>query len=479
MKNKLCKMESRYTQDEMSRKKSILKDKSKTMTVSSRSDVISSNYLGSSSMKSKTNQWPEETGSSNWDGNSRATSSSWPEDIEEAATNKVLKLWAAVERTLYKEDDQVKLGDVMDECIQWRTQIPHYRIVGKNIEPKDDDEEEVESVVEQEDKVEELSPKDQHLIQIKCEQVLDRLMEYIMIELEKEMDDDNVNNDSSNNKSMDNLDQVLRIAPAPTYSGRRLNINRDKDSSKSNGSSKSSANLNKFESFELTERTDTALKALRSNKDADYGIIDYDYDVEDDDEDEDEDDEDRTDAKLGRNKLGTVFNNKIVVSPVPFAVTTRESFCTLKTTPIKYAGHLLELSTPQGFNRNMNSASKLNYVQRKSPMRSQRHSSWQSSVNPAWPKNVRLAPIDPSRLPSSKNRSIGSPTIQHRNRNSLSPISRAVKPSSSSYYFNGDDFLEVTGKQITQSAKLTRLKTGRDSPSNRHIKKSAKSISKI
>lgn len=113
-----------------------LKDKPSKMTVSSRNEVIS--YLESA----KSKKWPES--GSPWDVNSRATSSSWPEDIEEAATKKVLKLWAAVERTLYKEDDEVKLGAVMDECVQWRSQIPHYRVVGKNIEPKDEDEEEEE-----------------------------------------------------------------------------------------------------------------------------------------------------------------------------------------------------------------------------------------------------------------------------------------------------------------------------------------------
>ncbi|CAD6215694.1 GSCOCG00000507001-RA-CDS [Cotesia congregata] len=457
----------------MSRKKSILKDKPSKMTVSSRNEVIS--YLESA----KSKKWPES--GSPWDVNSRATSSSWPEDIEEAATKKVLKLWAAVERTMYKEDDEVKLGAVMDECVQWRSQIPHYRVVGKNIEPNDEDEEEEEEVESSEvtEKVEELSPEEERLIQIKSEQVLDRLLEYIMIELEKEMDEDNIANENNNDdsksvdkKPLENLDQVLRITPAPTYSGRRLNVSK---SSKSN-SRKSSANL--FESFELTERTDTALRALRNAKDADYGIVDYDYDVDDEDEEEDDDDEDpdRTDAKHGRNKLGTVFNNKIVVSPVPFAVTTRESFCTLKTTPIKYAGHLLELSTPQGFNRNMNSASRLNYSYRKSSNRlPQRHSAWQSSVSPAWPKNLRLAPIDPSRLPSSKNRSIESPTIKQRGRRSLSPILRPVKPSSC--HLTGDDFLEVTGKQITQSAKLTRL--NRDSSSLRSYKKSAKNICRV
>lgn len=49
-----------------------------------------------------------------------------------------------------------------------------------------------------------------------------------------------------------------------------------------------------------------------------------------------------------RNKLGTVFNEKIVVSPVPFAVSTRESFSTLKTIPIRFMGQALEISSSQG-----------------------------------------------------------------------------------------------------------------------------------
>lgn len=46
---------------------------------------------------------------------------------------------------------------------------------------------------------------------------------------------------------------------------------------------------------------------------------------------------------------------------------------------------------------------------RKSSLRSSEiHSAWQPPVCPTvWPKNVRLAPIDTSRLPSSKNRCVG------------------------------------------------------------------------
>jgi len=51
---------------------------------------------------------------------------------------------------------------------------------------------------------------------------------------------------------------------------------------------------------------------------------------------------------IGRNKLGTIFNERIVVSPVPFTVSTRESFSTLKTIPIKFMNENLEMSSRQG-----------------------------------------------------------------------------------------------------------------------------------
>lgn len=48
------------------------------------------------------------------------------------ATQKLEEQWATVERTFYEEDDQLLQASVLDECIQWRTQIPYLRIVGKN-----------------------------------------------------------------------------------------------------------------------------------------------------------------------------------------------------------------------------------------------------------------------------------------------------------------------------------------------------------
>ena len=60
-----------------------------------------------------------------------------------------------------------------------------------------------------------------------------------------------------------------------------------------------------------------------------------------------EEDELKT-TQIGRNKLGTVFNEKVVVSPVPFIRSTRESFCTLKTAPIQILGQQTNTSWNRG-----------------------------------------------------------------------------------------------------------------------------------
>lgn len=66
-------------------------------------------------------------------GNSAATSVSWSQGMEDTATQKLEEQWANVERTFYEEeDDQLLQGSILDECIQWRTQIPYLRIIGKN-----------------------------------------------------------------------------------------------------------------------------------------------------------------------------------------------------------------------------------------------------------------------------------------------------------------------------------------------------------
>ncbi|XP_015117510.1 uncharacterized protein LOC107041447 [Diachasma alloeum] len=407
--------------------------------------------------------WPSGIDSS-WDNNSGATSSSWPEDIEEVATKKVLDLWNAVERILYKEDNEEEAlaqGSVAEECIQWRTQIPHFRVVGKkmNIQVVDEDGEicTAELGRDLQSKNEEISdsgkkkPTSSKRSKDLKEKIIDLLVDYIMDEVEK----DDIPSDTSKD-----LDDVLRITPAPTYSGRKTLKSRELSNSSRNRSA------NRIKSFELTELipNSKAFKKLPQNAK---------NSIDDNNEDEDDDVSSVDTNQLGRNKLGTVFNKKIVVSPVPFAVTTRESFCTLRTTPIKYAGHLLELTTPQGFYRNMSSASKINSAKRSTLSKlPQRHSSaWQAPVSrSACPKNVRLAPIDPSRLPSSnKNRSVALPALPQRHKNSLSPISRPFKVTSA------DNFtvvsLEIQGKQIAQSAKPNLIQNGWGNPRTQRRKK--------
>lgn len=65
-------------------------------------------------------------------GNSAATSVSWSQEVEGAATQKLKEQWATVERILYEEDDQLPQESGLEECIQWRMQIPYLRVVGKN-----------------------------------------------------------------------------------------------------------------------------------------------------------------------------------------------------------------------------------------------------------------------------------------------------------------------------------------------------------
>lgn len=65
-------------------------------------------------------------------GNSAATSVSWSQEAENVATQRMEEQWATAERSFYKEDDQLPQGPVLDECIQWRTQIPYLRLIGRD-----------------------------------------------------------------------------------------------------------------------------------------------------------------------------------------------------------------------------------------------------------------------------------------------------------------------------------------------------------
>lgn len=64
--------------------------------------------------------------------NSVATSASWSQEAENVATQRLEQQWKTVERSFYEEDEQLPPGPVLDECTQWRTQIPYLRLMGSN-----------------------------------------------------------------------------------------------------------------------------------------------------------------------------------------------------------------------------------------------------------------------------------------------------------------------------------------------------------
>lgn len=58
--------------------------------------------------------------------------SSWSEDVGDVPARRVLEQWRALESVLYNEENpQVPPGtSLYDECVQWRSQLPHLRILG-------------------------------------------------------------------------------------------------------------------------------------------------------------------------------------------------------------------------------------------------------------------------------------------------------------------------------------------------------------
>lgn len=424
--------------------------------------------------------WKDDDGLSN--GNSAATSVSWSQEVESVATQKLEEQWATVERTLYKEDNQLLQESILDECIQWRTQIPYLRIVGKNPvcnssctqDDSGSNDKKTKRLDSQNDAVfaeYNLSMKEGEdsvqykLNKAKFEDVLDMMMEYVVFEL--------FPNEKSDTDSLhDDLSDALKIAPAAVHSNRNSSRN-----SKVNWTEEAiSPNYIENKSISIRNRlldTESSLQTIKNdanhqgvqkrsrisisaNKLKDFG-------------DTGDDDALRSKERLctphiGRNKLGTIFNERIVVSPVPFKVSTRESFSTLKTVPIKFMNENLEVSSRQGSARNIgfqDSARKSDVLRNPNI-----HSAWQTPVSPTvWPKNIRLAPIDTSRLPSSKNGSLAPlPATLHYNRKPLSPISRPTLPKSA--YVTREcssNFLTIQGKHIVPAqSKISLLSAGWD-----------------
>ncbi|KAH0951984.1 hypothetical protein HN011_005189 [Eciton burchellii] len=434
--------------------------------------------------------------------NSLATSVSWSQEAEDVATQKLEKQWATVEKSFYEEDDQLPHGSVLDECVQWRTQIPYLRIVGKspvcvnNILQHDSvgsasDERAKKFDTLQSDRAfleHDLSGKERgdsaqyKLNKAKFEDVLDLLMEYVTSELF-------LSKENKTDSLCDSLSDSLKIAPAPLNSNRNSSRN-----SKTNWTEEAiSPNYIENKSLSIRNRlldTESSLQTMRN--DANYQGIQkkqrnsVSANKPKDFDDTGDDDASRSKDKLcaphiGRNKLGTVFNERIIVSPVPFTVSTRESFSTLKTIPIRFMNENMEVSFLQESVRDVSgfqdSARKSNTLRN-----SYTHSAWQPPICPTiWPKNIRLAPIDTSKFSNSRNRSLApSPRVFDYSRKPLSPISHSTIPRSAhaTRDHRNRDFLAIQGKHIVpaQSSKISLLSAGWDyNPRvSKHKKKKAR-----
>ncbi|XP_017889393.1 uncharacterized protein LOC108630556 isoform X2 [Ceratina calcarata] len=397
-----------------------------------------------------------------WDKNSIAMDVFSPSEIENAATRKVMQQWEAVENTLYEDGEQVTQTAVLDECVQWRTQIPHLRIIGKSPFNSSISNQEVNVNHNQmrnsfsshnEDAFTDLniSSKErknsskQKLQKSPRDEIINMLYEYVISELfpSKINDIDSLNND---------FNSALQIRAAPIHSN------------------KNSAKSTKMSWFEETIPLETRLSNSNNKALEDLNLPirreTAQIHASDIHKLKNEKDESALEDKLfrphtSRNKLGTVFNEKIVVSPVPYVLSTRESFTTVRTTPIKFMTQSPEISTFQGSSRN------ISYLRNsaKNSAKTNYQSAWHAPVSPAvWPKNIKLAPLDTSRLPSSKNRSVTSSSVAlSRNRKPLSPISRPILPASAQInHSSNNEGLEIRGRQITpgQSPKLNATLTG-------------------
>ncbi|KAK9299246.1 hypothetical protein QLX08_007689 [Tetragonisca angustula] len=444
----------------------------------------SSDYFQLPSLQKKKTWRDVDDTASTWDKNSTATDVFCTTEIENIATKKVLEQWEAIENTLYEDGEQVTQTDVLEECIQWRTQIPHLRIVGKNMflssktncedlsinhnQIKNNSDTNIEEVFPERNTAlkERKSSSKQKLQKTSEDEVYDLLYEYVMSQLfpKKVNEIDSLHDD---------FNDVLHIRAAPIHSN------------------KSSAKSTKVNWFEETISLESRFSNV-SNKGEDHALpirkeITEAYTQEmqkkynnpmSNDRIRNEKDESIMEDKLcrphtSRNKLGTVFNEKIVVSPVPYALSTRESFSTIKTTPVKFIAQSLEVSTFQGSSKNVNYFKSSRKSSASSKI-SNYQSAWHTPVSPAvWPKNIKLAPLDMSQLPSSRNRSLTSSSVTlSRKKKPLSPISRSYLPVQV-VHNNSYEGLEIQGRHITpgQSSKLSALSTSLENVGGNKIRK--------
>ncbi|XP_046739267.1 uncharacterized protein LOC124407298 [Diprion similis] len=438
-----------------------------------------------------------------WDRRSSGTSISWPEEMEEVATKKVIDQWEAVERTLYDEDNQVTSESLRSECIQWRTQLPHLRVIGKglqrrqvvdansdNLAPVDVKEKEAPSTVEEiieEHKVPtngEEDASDGRNREETRNEVLDMILDFVCAQL---LADNEVDESLSQN-----LDAVLRITPAPTYSGRNP-LGNHRTANEFVGQTHRNSKLHKNEREESSDALEVSgcLPEVRKNSfHAEKSATRFSVgkgsimpisarrqrNMRERTSDCVSANTDRLyTPQLPRNALGTVFTEKIIVSPVPFATSTKESFSTLKSTPLTSMRLSLESSLGQRSARSVNSGFKTTSARRVGLLEiPQVHSAWQTPVCPTvWPKNVKLAPIDITRLPSSQRRSLATSFSQpRRSRNSLSPIPREIMPISPLANRAAErTCLEIHGKRIVRQKSRMNVTSAGWEFSSRNVKK--------
>lgn len=77
-----------------------------------------------------------------WEQKARVDSPECSKDIEQVSTQKVVEQWQIVEDTLYGKNPARASQTLLEECEQWRNQLPHLQIVGKSCFAKDEKEEE-------------------------------------------------------------------------------------------------------------------------------------------------------------------------------------------------------------------------------------------------------------------------------------------------------------------------------------------------
>ncbi|XP_066586085.1 uncharacterized protein [Prorops nasuta] len=398
---------------------------------------------------------------SSWAQTSPSSSVSWSEDLEEISKGKLFQEWNTIERTFYDEEKQTSHKSILDECLLWRAQVPYLRIVGKKLLSKEhsqyndfnSDQIEISDnnwKTERRNKLDNVSEKEtegslkQKLHRRKFNIILGILLDHVNFELfHKTESKVNSLNDKlsdvlkvtslsiSNNTNMEeksSLDDFNQFN-AETNSNIAKNTTKIKFSNKNRD--KVCASSNKSENVLLATNN-----VLSLTKDQLYT------------------------PPIVRNKLGTIFNQKTIVSPVPFVVSTKESFRTIQTTPIKYLKPCLEPYALQ--ERRIKTGIKSSIRKANTIRMTNVRSAWDEPVHPTiWPKNIKLAPIDTSRLPSANRSFVPSPFVLQCNRRPLSPISRRASntPPSNIEQINGNDHLEIEGKHITMESRLN-LRSG-------------------